>query len=400
MNNLIIFNIIVVLFLIINIKIIKCEIEETPLCLKCSCTSDENGPEVDIDCTDDMLTLEFIYDQRNWINTTTNHTYYISTLNLKSSDLGDLRGQFPESNLTLLDFTDNLIRTIDDNYFAKLQNMSELVLTRNEIDRLKPDAFKGLRMDGDNYPLRSLKILKLNKNRLHTLHQDLFEHIEERLEVLDLSDNPFKVLDQQTTIAIGGIIYLKELYLGSTQIKKLPEHFLHTPKYLKVLDLSGNNFIEVPETLNDSHVLEVLYFNNNPIVNLTKDSGFPSISTLKVLHMCNMLELQLIGEKSMNGLTSLEEVHICNNNLLQEIDAGAFTREEFETEIWPPIKKLHLRDNKLTNLDRHLILHWENLNDLDLRFNPWTCECENEWMVDVLMPIYLNINETLAKTLQ
>lgn len=126
-------------------------------------------------------------------------------------------------------------------------------------------------MDGDNYPLRSLKILKLDNNKLHTLDQDLFEHIQERLEVLDLSYNPFKVLDQQTTIAIGSIIYLKELYLGFTNIKKLPEHFLHTPKYLKVLDLSGNNFVEVPEMLNDSHALEVLYFNNNPITNLTKD---------------------------------------------------------------------------------------------------------------------------------
>lgn len=142
MNKIIIFNIISVLSLIINIEIIKCEIEETPLCIKCSCTSDDSRPEVDIDCTDDILTLEFIYEQKNWINTTTNHTYLISTLNLKSSDLGNLRGQFSESNLTLLDFTDNFIRTIEDNYFAKLQNLSKLILSYNQIDRLRPDAFK------------------------------------------------------------------------------------------------------------------------------------------------------------------------------------------------------------------------------------------------------------------
>lgn len=83
----------------------------------------------------------------------------------------------------------------------------------------------------------------------------------------------------------------------------------------------------------------VLYITSNFII----FSGFPAISTLKVLHMCDMLELQLIGDKSMNGLPNLEEVHICNNNLLEEIDPGAFTREEFETEIWPPIKKVKLQ---------------------------------------------------------
>lgn len=57
--------------------------------------------------------------------------------------------------------------------------------------------------------------------------------------------------------------------MSYTQIKQLPENFLHTPKYLTVLDLSGNNFNYIPVELADSHDLQVFYFNNNPIENLT-----------------------------------------------------------------------------------------------------------------------------------
>lgn len=56
-----------------------------------------------------------------------------------------------------------------------------------------------------------------------------------------------------------------------------------------------------------------------------------------------------------------------------------------------------MQNNKLTSLDRHLILKWDGLIEMDLRENPWTCECENQWLVDELMPAYIKINETMAK---
>lgn len=45
---------------------------------------------------------------------------------------------------------------------------------------------------------------------------------------------------------------------------------MHTPNYLKILDLSGNNFSGIPSTLGESHALEILYFNNNPLQYLAK----------------------------------------------------------------------------------------------------------------------------------
>lgn len=47
-----------------------------------------------------------------------------------------------------------------------------------------------------------------------------------------------------------------------------------------------------------------------------------------------------------------------------------------------------------------IILQWKDLTALDLTENAWTCECENQWMIDELMPIYLNLDEKKAKDLK
>lgn len=60
--------------------------------------------------------------------------------------------------------------------------------------------------------------------------------------------------------------------MSFTQLKELPQYFLHTPQYLKKLDLTGNLLTRIPETLEDAHVLEELIMNNNTIVNLTQET--------------------------------------------------------------------------------------------------------------------------------
>ncbi|KAB0791581.1 hypothetical protein PPYR_03381 [Photinus pyralis] len=370
---------------------------QSELCNKCKCKN--SAKRIDVDCSEIALDAKVLYQNRSWLDEK-NHSIPYARVLLKGAQVGDLLTPFPPSNLSYLDLSRNGINKIKVECFAELQNMETLILSDNNLNVLKPGVLKGKRMDGEDYPLRSLKTLKLDMNDLHTLDQDLFMHVEEILEVLDLSYNPFKVFDLQTTVAIGGIIYLKELYLRFTHVKQLPDHFLHTPRHLKLLDLSGNDFTEIPQGLADAQVLETLYFNNNPIVNITTDSAFPNISTLKVLHLCYNIELESIGARALSNLEHLVELHICNNIKLSHIDPAALSRVEVETELWPPLKKLYLEDNKLASLDSHLVLHWDHLDQLDLRYNPWTCECENQWIVDTLMPIYVKINETIAKEMK
>lgn len=57
-------------------------------------------------------------------------------------------------------------------------------------------------------PLRSMRKLKLSYNQLHSLHQDVFEHLPE-LEELRLDGNPLTVLDHVTVVAISSLALLK-----------------------------------------------------------------------------------------------------------------------------------------------------------------------------------------------
>lgn len=46
-----------------------------------------------------------------------------------------------------------------------------------------------------------------------------------------------------------------------------------------------------------------------------------------------------------------------------------------------------LFDNNLTTLNELLIEHWNEVEEIDIRYNQWICACENQWIVDKLVPI-------------
>ncbi|KAF2890798.1 hypothetical protein ILUMI_15375, partial [Ignelater luminosus] len=66
----------------------------------------------------------------------------------------------------------------------------------------------GIYDKNEYFPLKSLRILDVSYNKIHTLHADTFEHIDE-LETLILKNNPFKFIDSQTLSAIASLVYLK-----------------------------------------------------------------------------------------------------------------------------------------------------------------------------------------------
>ncbi|KRT83563.1 hypothetical protein AMK59_3472 [Oryctes borbonicus] len=241
----------------------------TPFCKFCACTNAPHNP--DVDCSSSII-RSALYNKELWFNEESNSSYSISSLSLQNSDLTVLNETFPETNLKVLDLSFNRITNISNGVFVNIEDMEELILSNNKLQNIGPDVFRGLRLEGFDYPLRSLRILRLDYNELHTLNPDVFQHVDRDIKVLSLSHNPFKVLDQQTVIAITSIVTLEELDISYTELKDLPQYFLHTPQYLKKLDLSGNQMTKIPETLEDAHVLEELVMDGNPIANLTKEA--------------------------------------------------------------------------------------------------------------------------------
>lgn len=252
------------LLVISTITLINVEGVAPPFCELCKCDDNTNNT-YDVYCTNNPKVINYLFMDDFWNDT-------IKTLTVQNIDLPILEEQFPVMNLTKLDLSYNSIAKINHTnlVFANLEKMVELDLSHNELTVLDGEMFRGLRVDGRDYPLRSLRILRISHNILHTLDKDLFQHLD-ALQVLDISYNPFMVIDQNTEIAIDSMVYLEELYMANTQIAALPEYILHTPKYLRILDLTGNKFTGIPKPLQEAKSLEILYMDQNPIVNLTEE---------------------------------------------------------------------------------------------------------------------------------
>ncbi|OWR47952.1 leucine-rich transmembrane protein, partial [Danaus plexippus plexippus] len=237
-------------------------------------------------------------------------------------------------------------------------------------------------------PLSSMRTLSLAYNDLHSLNQDLFEHLPELTE-LDLSGNPLTTIDHVTLIAISSLPMLKVLRMRSCDLTEVPEKFLHTPRFLEHLDLSDNKLTAVPQELEETKNLLFLNLNQNPIVELDATSekypGFPRLRKLQELHMCNMKRLTRIGAGALAGLENIQRLHISFNPKLRVVDPKALARPDDigETYDWPIVKELYLQSNNLSEIDSQLVSRWDLLDKVDVSNNPFLCDCTTQWMVDI-----------------
>lgn len=320
--------------------------------------------------------------------------------------------RYPNVSIVTLDLSHNQINEIESGAFADLSKLTELDLSHNRLtsDVLTPQVFQGRYDDVKYYPLVSLKVLKLKANDIHMLDADVFEHMSV-LEELDLSENPMMVIDSGTEIAISGIANLKKLNLADTKLRKLPEHIFHAPRSLIEVNLAGNLFQTIPDSLIFAINLETLILDENPIARIgSKASKFPVLSKMKVLSISNMQDLERIENHGLSNLENLEQLNCTDNPKLNFIHEGALSRpgrdEPSDTE-WPDLKKvrrmsgklknffnfeksfqLFLSNNNLSILESDMLSRWDNVEEIDLSNNPWLCDCKTQWMIDILLDKY------------
>uniref|UniRef100_U5EN60 Putative integral to membrane n=1 Tax=Corethrella appendiculata TaxID=1370023 RepID=U5EN60_9DIPT len=362
------------------------------LCTSCDC----NSKSKTFDCSNRHL--QKLFTLKDWLSL--NESGIAVDIMILSGNGIDNLTQFPPLDVKKLDLSYNNIDTIENNAFQDLKSLEELNLSNNKLSSksLTPTVFQG-RFSADLYePIKELKILNLGGNLLHTLHPDIFEHFP-KLEVLILESNPFKAIDVGTESAIAGIYTLRSLDLSYMELSKLPEHIFHSPSGLQVLNLTGNLLTEVPNSLSYARNLKQLILDENPMRNFTDKNVFPEMKSLEYLSLSYIHTLQEIGKGAFSGLTNLREMHLDNNYALSKIDELAFAHadpENPERKDWPPVKKLYLHNDKLEYLHPHLLARWDDMETIDIRSNPWSCDCDNQWMLIALLPI---IEEKTSKSL-
>ena len=117
---------------------------------------------------------------------------------------------------------------------------------------------------------------------------------------------------------------------------------------LDTLDLSGNDFNEVPtNALRNVRKLESLDLSSNPI-KIIDDKSFYKLYTLKELIMNHMKSLVEIRAKGFSSLFNLERLSLQHNVHLAYIDPFAFVGIFNQSYI--RIKHVSLRRNSLTTL--------------------------------------------------
>lgn len=64
--------------------------------------------------------------------------------------------------------------------------------------------------------------------------------------------------------------------------------------------------------------------------------------------------------------------------------------------MWIIFFQLYLHNNNLTTIKRNWIVRWEKVSVLDLRFNHWSCDCNNSWFIHSLIKQINNTTPVLT----
>jgi hypothetical protein len=178
--------------------------EEDPLkshiCSLCSCQGE--SPFV-IDCNEKGLKNPFLVSE--WPNNVPSTTIEAK---FDSNEFIEIT-QFPELPLFRLSYRKNGLLVIEKAAFKFLKMLEYLDLSENSLthDSITASVFEGPFSEDDYEPI-PLKTLKLGYNKIFSIDKDAFNHLLS-LETLELNNNPIKVIDHQTAIAITSLRKLK-----------------------------------------------------------------------------------------------------------------------------------------------------------------------------------------------
>lgn len=213
--------------------------EENPLrstiCQLCLC--EDVSPLFLIDCNGKNLKKPFLVSE--WPTDTSG---YSIEAKFDSNEYIELT-QFPELPLSRLSYRGNGLMFIEKAAFKFLRTLEYLDLSENGLthESIRESTFEGQFNDEDYEPI-PLKTLKLGYNKIFSIDKDSFNHLSSNLETLELNNNPLKVIDHQTAIAITTLRKLKVYSCDSLLIiskEKILNPFID---FYSDFEFGGNRF--------------------------------------------------------------------------------------------------------------------------------------------------------------
>ncbi|CAG5082338.1 Similar to Lrsam1: E3 ubiquitin-protein ligase LRSAM1 (Mus musculus) [Cotesia congregata] len=174
------------------------------------------------------------------------------------------------------------------------------------------------------------KELKLNVNKLTSLSGGGQLEDLSLIKLLDISDNEFANLPSD----IYHLELLEELYLQNNNLKKLPTEITELSK-LKILNVSNNKLKFLPDTMGSLKNLNILDISDNPLTKLPKSLGeAQKLIELKLDNVDLIYPPLFVVQGGAIAIVAY---------LAQELGVNYATRDAF---LDAQLEKLHNNDNE------------------------------------------------------
>uniref|UniRef100_UPI0037E78989 matrix-remodeling-associated protein 5 n=1 Tax=Semicossyphus pulcher TaxID=241346 RepID=UPI0037E78989 len=173
----------------------------------------------------------------------------------------------------------------------------------------------------------------------------------------------------------------ERLNLGYNSLTEVEGLEFSSLRQLEMLMLHGNDISTVhPGAFYSLRSLQILKLSYNKITSVNPGL-FEGLVGLIRLHLDHNL-IEFIEPYSFSGLTSLKLLQL-EGNLLQDIHPHTFITVSLLATFWTSgLKHLHLSDNLMEQLPAAALKTAPRLELLTLHGNPWTCDCQLQWLLE------------------
>jgi len=268
------------------------------------------------------------------------------------------------ARLSSLDLSQNFLEILHDRVFKPLKKLKELNLESNRISEISPHAFTGV---------SELVSLNLNDNLLTEIPASALSQLSSLCE-LNIARNSLHVISDES---FWNLPSLSILSLSGNTIERVHDRGFSSVSGVRTLDLSDNHLYQVPTlALQSFHRLETLWIGQNKFSSI-QTGAFRGLSKLRKIDISGCQDLIEITEDALSDNQDLETIKIASNrklSLLHPSSLGPLTG----------LRNLDLSNNALSRVSPSLA-PWMSLTSVDLSGNPWTCDCDNFFLKNVIL---------------
>lgn len=259
---------------------------------------------------------------------------HLLALNLAWSNITRLpakvfRGMTALRNLSL---AENRIHRLPGPVFHDLRSLEQLTLAGNSMADLIPDVFRH-QMNLHTLDLGYCNIERISWNTFNGLWN---------LKSLDLRGNRVQHLEQ---FVFSDLVSLHSLLLGHNPLRRLRSKVFHGLKNLKVLNLAESSLERIEfDVFRDTPNIELLDLGDNRL-------SFLPMGTLLLPHLEHLT-----------------------------LDGNQLTDIPNEVAYLPALRYLDVSYNRIQSIDRCMLENHVHLEYLNLRENPFHCNCSIFWL--------------------